>query len=101
MIERSRGARGCHSHRLYSHSCDRRSTVKPSEKVQSTVKVKSVNVAEQTRLVLQFAPNLLVGLHMRGMLIPNIQARGLGLQFKYQDFFAGKISKRSKVNGQN
>ena len=33
-------------------------------------------------------------------LFPNIQARGLGLQFKYRDFFVGKISERSKVNSQ-
>ena len=33
-------------------------------------------------------------------LFPDLQARGLGLQFKYRDSFAGKISERSKVNGQ-
>ena len=33
-------------------------------------------------------------------LFPDIQARGLGLQFKYRDSFAGKISEQSKVNGQ-
>ena len=33
-------------------------------------------------------------------LFPNIQARRLGLQFEYRDFFADKISERSKVNGQ-
>jgi len=30
----------------------------------------------------------------------NIQAHRLRLQFKYRDVFAGKISERSKVNGQ-
>ena len=34
-------------------------------------------------------------------LFPGIQARGLGLQLEYCDSFAGKISERSKVNGQN
>ena len=33
-------------------------------------------------------------------LFPDIQARRLGLQFKYRDSFSGKISERSKVNGQ-
>ena len=33
-------------------------------------------------------------------LFPDLQAHGLGLQIKYQDSFAGKISERSKVNGQ-
>ena len=33
-------------------------------------------------------------------LFPDIQAHGLGLQFKYRDSFAGKISEQSKVNGQ-
>ena len=33
-------------------------------------------------------------------LFHDLQARGLGLQFKYRDSFAGKISERSKVNGQ-
>jgi len=64
---------------------------------QSGVDQRSNPSAEQTRLVLQFALNLAVGIHMRGTLI---QVRGLGLQFKYRDFFAGKISERSKVNGQ-
>jgi len=69
---------GCHSHRLYSHSCDRtQSTVNGQ-----TIRISAVNgqsesgvgqrsnpSAERTRLVLQFAPNLAVGLHIRGTLI--------------------------------
>jgi len=41
-----------------------------------------------------------LAIYITKRLFPNIQARGLGLQFKYRDFFAGKISERSKVNGQ-
>ena len=33
-------------------------------------------------------------------LFPDIQAHGLGLQYKYRDSFVSKISERSKVNGQ-
>ena len=33
-------------------------------------------------------------------LFPDLQARELGLELKYRDSFAGKISERSKVNGQ-
>ena len=67
---------GCHSHRLYSHSCDRtQSTVNGQ-----TVRISAVNgqrgvgqrsnpSAERTRLVRQFAPNVAVELHMRGTLI--------------------------------
>jgi len=98
---------GRHTHRLYSHSCDRtQSTVNGQ-----TIQISAVNSqsgvgqrwnpsVERTRLVLQFAPNLAVGLHMPEHLFPNIQARGLGLQFKYREFFVGKISEPSKVNGQ-
>jgi len=61
---------------LYSHSCDRtQSTVNGQ-----TIRISAVNgpsgvgqrsnpSAERTRLVLQPAPNLAVGLHMRGTLI--------------------------------
>ena len=67
---------GCHSHRLYSHSCDRtqstvnRQTIRISAvNGQSGVGQRSNPSAERTRLVLQFTPNLAVGLHMRGTLI--------------------------------
>ena len=67
---------GCHSHRLYSHSCDRTQSTVNGQTIrisavngQSGVGQRSNPSAERTRLVLQFAPNLAVGLHMRGMLI--------------------------------
>ena len=68
---------------------------------QSGVGQRSNPSAERTRLVLQFAPTLAVGLcTCAERLFPNKRARGLWLQFKYRDFFAGKVSGRSKVNGQ-
>ena len=56
--------RGRHSHRLYTHSCDRtQSTVKPPELVESTIKAaqkdgqRSDPSAERTQItVLQYAP---------------------------------------------
>jgi len=67
---------GCHSHRLYSHSCDRTQSTVNGQTIrisavngQSGVGQRSNPSAERTRLVLQFAPNLAVGLHMRGTLI--------------------------------
>ena len=69
-------AGGCHSHRLYSYSCDRTQSTVNGQTIrisavngQSGVGQRSNPSAEWTRLVLQFAPNLAVGLHMRGMLI--------------------------------
>ena len=91
--------RGCHSHRLYSHSCDRtQSTVKPSEQVQSTFK--SQCGTDQISVAIRSEPGSEWGYTCAERLFPNIQARGLGLQFKYPDFFAGKISEQSKVNSQ-
>ena len=69
-------AGGCHSHRPYSHSCDRTQSTVNGQTIQisavngqSGVGQRSNPSAERTRLVLQFAPNLAVGLHMRGTLI--------------------------------
>jgi len=72
--------------------------------VQSTVKVESVNVqipvrTDQISAAIRSEPGGGVTT-CADRLFSNIQARGLGLQFKYRDFFAGKISERSKVNGQ-
>ena len=76
-------------------------TVKPLENVQSTVnKTINVQIPVRNRPRLQLRTCWWVYTSAE-RLLPNIQARGLGLQFKYQDFFAGKIlSERSKVNGQ-
>jgi len=67
---------GCHSHRLYSHSCDRTQSTVNGQTIQisavngqSGVGQRSNPSAERTRLVLQFALNLAVVLHMRGTLI--------------------------------
>ena len=102
---------GCHSHRLYSHSCDRtQSTVNGQTALigavngQSGVK-KTVNVQIPVRsgpdysAVIRSEP-VGWGYTCTERLFPDLQARGLGLQFKYRDSFAGKISERSKVNGQ-
>jgi len=64
---------------------------------QSGVGQRSNPSVEWTRLVLR---TWRWGYTCAERLFPNIQARGLGLQFKYRDFFAGKISEQSKVNGQ-
>jgi len=50
----------------------------------------------------QFSQNVKfwLAIYITKRLFPNIQARRFGLQFKYRDFFAGKISERSKVNAQ-
>jgi len=69
-------AGGCHSHRLYSHSCDHTQSTVNGQTIrisavngQSGVSQRSNPSAEWTRLVLQFALNLAVGLHMHGTLI--------------------------------
>ena len=55
----------------------------------------------QCGMVLQFAPNLSVGVtHAWSGYFLTYKSHRLGLQFKYRDFFSGKISERSKVNGQ-
>ena len=57
--------------------------------------------AERTQItVQQSALNQWVGFTCTESLFPDIQACGLRLQFKYRDSFSGKISERSKVNGQ-
>ena len=70
--------------------------------MQSTVKVESVNVQIPVRNGPDYSANSLRtcrwGYTCAERLFPNIQAPGLGLQFKYRDFFVGKISERSKVN---
>ena len=103
--------RGCHSHRLYSHSCDRTQSTVNGQTArigavngQSGVK-KTVNV----QIPVQNGPDYSAvirsepvgwGYTCTECLFPDLQARGLELQFKYRDSFAGKIFERSKVNGQ-
>ena len=74
MYKQSTG--GCHSRRLYSHNHDRNQSTVNSQTIrisavngQSGVGQRSNPSVERTRLVLQFAPNLAVGLHMRRTLI--------------------------------
>jgi len=99
---------GCHSHRLYSHSCDRTQSTANGQTIrisavngQSGVGQRSNPSAERTRLVLQFAPNLAVSYTCTERLFPNIQARWLGLQFKYRDFFAGKYPSGQRSMAKN
>ena len=91
---------GCHSHRLYSHSCDRtQSTVNGQTALIGAVNgqcgvKKTVNVQIPVRngpaysAVIRSKP---VGwvYTCTERLFPDLQARGLGLQFKYRDSFAG------------
>ena len=110
MIDYSHFTGGCHSHRLYSHSCDRTQSTANGQTArmgavngQSGVK-KTVNVPIPVRngpdysALIRSEP---VGWGYTGTerLFPDLQARGLGLQFKDRDSFARKISERSKVNG--
>ena len=110
-LPRGQRTGGCHSHRLYSHSCDRtQSTVNGQTALigavngQSGVK-KTVNVQIPVRngsdysAVIRSEP-VGWGYTCTERLFLDLRARGLGLQFKYRDSFAGKISERSKVNGQ-
>ena len=101
---------GCHSHRLYSHSCDRTQSTVNGQTTrivavngQSRVK-KTVNVQipvwnrPDYSAVIRSEP-VGWGYTCTQSLFPDLQARGHGLQLKYRDSLAGKISERSKVNG--
>jgi len=93
--------------RLNSHNCDRTQSTVNGQTIrmsavngQSGVSQHSNPSAERTRLVLQFAPNLAVGLHMRGMLISKHKGSRTWVAVQISRLLAGKISEQSKVNGQ-
>ena len=98
-------------YRLYSHSCDRTQSTVNSQTTQigavngqSGVK-KTVDIQIPVRnrpaysAVIRSKP-VGWGYTCTKCLFPDVQAHGLGLQFKYRGSFAGKISELSKVNGQ-
>ena len=110
---------GRHSHRLYSHSCDRTQSAVNSQTTrigagngQSGVK-KTVNVhipmwnGPYYSAVIRSEP-VGWGYTCTQSLFPDLQARGLALQLKYRDSFAqeniwavkGQWPKISVVNGQ-